>query len=318
MSAKKTFAQSFLRTQMLEPNQKRRKIVQGLEVQFDILNANIIEFTFRISRERWCGSRLQPCSPSVTDPARCCRLEIRIVGFLGTPVAGDVALTAAHGMLPLGNRRQAALGPGGEGRRVVPRDLRDRMIGVPRFCFGSRAVDVGPVGAVNPAPPFYVDDALRVRDAVWDVRPEDEGSAESFGFGDVAGSIHEGGELGVGDRRGRDTKGTESSERRISSPSFGMRGEDVPRTGRAAAGISTVSSTGGSVQIWTEVGPCATLASPLERGTPAFRLGFRHGTVDQPTAWPRHWPEKRSDAWHRGCVLCFRYGTRASAATGSA
>ena len=38
---KKTVAQSLLRIQILEPKQKRRNIVPRLEVQFDILDANL-------------------------------------------------------------------------------------------------------------------------------------------------------------------------------------------------------------------------------------------------------------------------------------
>ena len=49
MSAKNTVAQSLLRIQMLEPNQKRRKIVPSLNVQFDILDANLAALELRIA-----------------------------------------------------------------------------------------------------------------------------------------------------------------------------------------------------------------------------------------------------------------------------
>ena len=46
---KKTVAQSLLRIQILEPNQNRRNIVPGLNVQFDILDANLTAPESRIA-----------------------------------------------------------------------------------------------------------------------------------------------------------------------------------------------------------------------------------------------------------------------------
>ena len=44
-----TVAQSLLRMQILEPNQKRRNIVPELDVQFDLFDASFTEFTLQIA-----------------------------------------------------------------------------------------------------------------------------------------------------------------------------------------------------------------------------------------------------------------------------
>lgn len=183
----------------LRPNYKRggsplpdiaHKIVQPVAVGFER------------SCRRCCLISIQPevavGKSALPDVAR---EEVFVVGISVAPRIARVFQATTRGVLPFSLVRQAAADPPRVVLRIAPGYVHDRMVGSPHGFLGARAIDVEPGRAVDPSPPFDLDDASGRPYAVADLAPEDERPAESFSLRLVPGCCDERGELRVRDRR---------------------------------------------------------------------------------------------------------------------
>ena len=101
---------------------------------------------------------------------------------------------------------------------------------------GARALGAAPVGPLDLSPPWRGLNAAGGRKVVWKQAGEHERPAESLGFGDMPGRIHEASELGGRYRARLDPEGVEPDPAERPLPVVGV-GEAIGAAHEELAGV---------------------------------------------------------------------------------